>query len=280
MGLLIIASAPLLDATVAGDLDVFYVLLIFIAWRWWQRPVTSALALGLALAAKQLAWFYLPFYAIRVGRELGWRQAVLRLAGAFTLFGVINAPFFLNDARAWAESILAPQVDPMFPLGNGLIRLSLSGILPLWPSGVYGLLEVAVLLACIAWYWKVERQAPEAGLVLAVVPLFFAWRSLTTYFYFVALPALALVFARQLGSSALEQGRVGTPLAVARDRLSRGVRFLRAGLGIAESSSLLVAREGCPSHTSSPRPVQPRQSHRRRARLASRQRQGRSEHGN
>jgi hypothetical protein len=37
---------------------------------------------------------------------------------------------------------------------------------------------------------------PEAGFVLAVLPLFVAWRSLTTYFYFVALPSVALLLAR------------------------------------------------------------------------------------
>jgi hypothetical protein len=31
--------------------------------------------------------------------------------------------------------------------------------------------------------------------VLAVTPLWFAWRSLTTYFYFVTLPALVLALA-------------------------------------------------------------------------------------
>jgi hypothetical protein len=206
IGLLIIADAPLLDATVAGDLDVLYVLLTFIAWRWWRQPVTSTLALGLSLAAKQLAWFYLPFYVIRVGRELGWHQALRRGAGAGLIFAAINAPFVLNDARAWAAGILAPEVDPMFPLGSGMIRLPLAGILPLWPSGVYGLLELLVLVACIVWYWRAGREMPEAGLVLAIVPLFFAWRSLTTYFYFAALPAVTLLFARQLGSASSDLG--------------------------------------------------------------------------
>jgi hypothetical protein len=33
-----------------------------------------------------------------------------------------------------------------------------------------------------------------------VLPLFFAWRSLSTYFYFVALPAVALLLARDWSS--------------------------------------------------------------------------------
>ncbi|MGH2514188.1 MAG: glycosyltransferase 87 family protein, partial [Ktedonobacterales bacterium] len=195
--LLALADAPLLDATVTGDLDVFYILLLFVAWRWWRRPLLSTVFLGLALAAKQLAWFFVPFYAILIWRERGWREAVARLAGAAALFAAINLPFVLNNPHAWLAGVLAPEVDPMFPGGNGLIRLSLGGILPLASSPVYTALELAAMVACIVWYWRNGRRMPELGFVLAVMPLFFAWRSLTTYFYFVALPAVALLLARQ-----------------------------------------------------------------------------------
>ncbi|HLJ82223.1 MAG TPA: glycosyltransferase 87 family protein, partial [Ktedonobacterales bacterium] len=159
--LLALADAPLLDATVTGDLDVFYILLLFVAWRWWRKPLLSAVFLGLALAAKQLAWFFLPFYAILVWRERGWREAVARLAGAGAIFAAINLPFVLNNPHAWLAGILAPEVDPMFPGGNGLIRLSLGGILPLAPSPVYTTLEVMVMIACLVWYWRYGRQTPE-----------------------------------------------------------------------------------------------------------------------
>ena len=111
------------------------------------------------------------------------------------LFAAINAPFFVNNPRAWLAGVLAPQLDPMFPLGNGLIRLSLSGLLPLAPSPVYTALEALALLGALVWYWRVCLRAPALGYALAMAPLFFAWRSLTTYFYFTALPALALWLA-------------------------------------------------------------------------------------
>lgn len=197
LGLLALADAPLLDATATGDLDVLYILLLFVAWRWWRKPLLSAVFLGMACAAKQIAWFFLPFYAILVWRERGWREAAYRLAGAGAVFAALNLPFILNDAHAWLAGILTPEVDPMFPGGNGLIRLSLAGILPLAPGSVYSALEVAAIIACVAWYWRYGRRMPELGFVLAVLPLFFAWRSLTTYFYFVALPAFALLLARE-----------------------------------------------------------------------------------
>jgi uncharacterized membrane protein len=194
---LALADAPLLDATVAGDLDVFYILLLFVAWRWWRRPLLSAVFLGLAIAAKQIAWFFLPFYVLLVAREDGWREAAKRLSIAVGIFTVPDLPFFLAGPHAYLAGILAPQVDRMFPAGTGLVALSTQGLLPLAPAPIYTALEILGYVAGIAWYWRVGRHTmPEAGFVLAVLPLFFAWRSLTTYFYFVALPSAALLLAR------------------------------------------------------------------------------------
>lgn len=212
IGLLLLADTPLLNAAAIGDLDVFYILLLFVAWRWWRRPALSTLAFGLALAAKQLAWFYTPFYLIRVWHERGWRAAAARALGAGGVFVALNLPFFLNNPHAWLAGVLAPQVDPMFPAGNGLVRLALLGLVPLAPSWVYAGLELLALVACIVWYWRHGRRMPEVGFVLAVLPLWFAWRSLTTYFYFVALPSVALLLAR-LSEGNREGATAGKPPA-------------------------------------------------------------------
>lgn len=195
LALLILADTPLLNAALVGDLDVFYILLLFIAWRWWRRPMISTVAFGLALAAKQLAWFFAPFYLLLVWRRSGPREAVLRLVGGVAIFAVVNAPFIINNPEAWARGVLAPQIDPMFPLGNGLVRLSLAGVLPLAPAPVYLALEVLAIIVCLLIYWCMPRPGAGLGFVLAVTPLWFAWRSLTTYFYFVTLPALALALS-------------------------------------------------------------------------------------
>jgi hypothetical protein len=195
VALLFLADVPLLNAALIADPDILYLVPLFAAWRWRERGALAAILLGLALATKQLAWFSAPFLLMLVWRERGWRAAVGRLAGAVALFAAINAPFFVNNPRAWLAGVLAPQLDPMFPLGNGLIRLSLSGLLPLAPSPVYTALEALALLGALLWYWRVCLRAPALGYALAMAPLFFAWRSLTTYFYFTALPALALWLA-------------------------------------------------------------------------------------
>lgn len=213
--LLVLADTPLLNAALVGDLDVFYVLLLFIAWRWWRRPVISTIAFGLALAAKQLAWFFAPFYLVLVWRRLGPRAALGRLVGGAAIFAAINAPFFVNNPGAWLRGVLAPQIDPMFPLGNGLIRLSLSGIVPLAPSAVYLALEALAIVACILLYWRQRHPAVGVGFALPVMPLWFAWRSLTTYFYFVTLPALVLTLAEGESETQLDEGAPSRTLAMA-----------------------------------------------------------------
>lgn len=197
VALLCLADVPLLNAALIADPDILYIVPLFAAWRWRERGLWAAILLGLALATKQLAWFSAPFLLALVWRERGWQAAARLLAGAAALFAVINAPFFLNAPRAWLAGVLAPQLDPMFPLGNGLIRLSLSGALPLAPAPFYTALEALALVGALVWYWRNCLRAPALGYALAMVPLFFAWRSLTTYFYFTALPALALSLAPQ-----------------------------------------------------------------------------------
>jgi hypothetical protein len=197
IALLALASAPLLDATVAGSLDVQWILLMFVAWRWSGRSIISTVALGLAIASKQLAWFFLPYYAIYIWRQYDVRAALARLGGATAIFLAVNAPFFLTAPREWLAGVLAPQLAPMFPSGTGLIRLSLAGLLPVMSQAVYAALEVIALVVSLVWYWRNGKDNPEMAFVLAVLPLLFAWRSLTTYFYYIGLPAVTLFLARR-----------------------------------------------------------------------------------
>jgi hypothetical protein len=84
------------------------------------------------------------------------------------------------------QGVLAPIFDPMFPKGVGLVAFSIAGVLP--PNSlIFTLIEVAVLILALVWYYYNCRKYPQAGLLLAVLPLFFAWRSFSCYFYFASL---------------------------------------------------------------------------------------------
>ncbi len=210
--LLFLADLPVLNSTLAGDLDLFYMLLVFLAWLSWRRWWLSAVLLGLGLASKQIAWFYLPFYLIFVYQRCRFRDAMWRLGVASLVFAVINLPFVAANADAWIAGILAPMRDPMYPEGVGLIALSLGKLMPFLPQVVYTVLEGLGMVGALIWYWRWGRERPEAAMVLAVLPLFLAWRSLPTYFYFCALPAaLLLALARNLNPQQADEPGVLLP---------------------------------------------------------------------
>ena len=212
------AAHTTLWTTIAdGQSNVLDACLILTAWATWRRPWLSALVLGVAVATRQEAWLFTPFYLVLCGCLLGWREATRRLAVIAGVFGLINAPFIALSSHSWLHGVLGPLTDPMFPLGQGAIALATSGVLPLWPRPVYAGLELAALVACLLLYRRLCRRQPGTGPVLALVPVVFAWRSLFTYFY-VALPLVCLwVFLAALPA---QDGATG---------VSRGTVHRRAG---------------------------------------------------
>lgn len=194
-----LANVPMWTSTSGANLDVFTILLIVTAWLWRDKHLVSALLFGLALASKQTAWFLAPFYAILIFRQYGWRAALMRLSIAGSVFLAFNLPFILWNPHAWLAGVLAPVSDPMFPMGVGLVGLSTTHLIPYLPQSVYTVLEGLAMLGSLIWYWRICRTRPEAALLLAVVPLFFAWRSLPSYFYCAAFPIFILMAARNRG---------------------------------------------------------------------------------
>ncbi len=88
---------------------------------------------------------------------------------------------------------MAPMFDPMYPLGVGLVSLVETGILNIESSMLFTALEIAALGGGLWWYFRNGRKYPATGLLLSVLPVFFAWRSLGTYFYYVDVILLAVI---------------------------------------------------------------------------------------
>jgi uncharacterized membrane protein len=184
--------------TVGGSVDLLYALPLVAAWLWRDR-LGGALAFGAACSVKQVAWFVAPFFFIAAIASSGWRAAARQALAATAVFAITNLPFVLWHPGDWLAGVLTPVIEPMFPRGAGLVFLSTSGGLPFLPSGVYLAMEAAAMLACLVIAWRARRTSPEIGVALALLPLFFAYRSLFSYFFLVPLFAFAALVRMPVG---------------------------------------------------------------------------------
>jgi uncharacterized membrane protein len=120
-----------------------------------------------------------------------------KLAFACGVIGVIfivtNTYFIALDPALWLKSILSPMTEPMFPLGVGIVAMVTSGMVNIQSSLPFTIFEAIVFAGAIIWYILNSRQWPYAGPVISVLPLFFAWRSLLTYFFYVAIIVLTMM---------------------------------------------------------------------------------------
>lgn len=201
------ANTALWTNLLGGQSNVLDGFLILMGWVTWRRSWPSALLMGVAVATRQDAWLFAPFYLILTGQLFSWRVAGLRLAIIGGVFYLINAPFFVVSPDSWLHGVLGPMTDPMFPLGGGIIALATSGASPLWPRPVYLGLQLAALAACLILYARTCRGQPWTGPALAMIPVLFAWRSLFSYFY-VALPLLCLWAFVEIVSASYNKRRV------------------------------------------------------------------------
>ncbi len=199
------ASLLVWNSHLGGGTDALYLLFVLLGWTLRKRPFLSAGLIGMAATCKQTAWFFIPFYLVLVLREAGWRRAAQSLSVIGAAFFLVNAPFIASDPGAWITGMLAPMTHPLFPYGIGVVSFAMLSHSPV-PSAIFTALEAVALAVTLYWYYRHCRQAPEAGLVLAVVPLFFAWRSLIAYFVTVPLAAFGAALAEQAHRGSALQG--------------------------------------------------------------------------
>jgi hypothetical protein len=230
-----LANVSMWSSVVGGNLDVLTILFVVMAWLWRDHRWRSALTLGLALACKQPAWFFLPFYAILIFRTYGWREAARRVTIAGALMLALNLPFIIWNFHAWLAGVMAPIADPMFPTGVGIVGLVGSPFLHNYmTTTVYSVLEYGIFYPlCLLWYWRLCKTHPEAAMLLAVLPLFFAWRSLPSYFACAAFPMFILLAARGNTSKGSQPGKTPVLTGPARQEEKRVVDEKEEALALA-----------------------------------------------
>jgi uncharacterized membrane protein len=177
----IVGNAVVLRQPILAGIDPTWALLTIAAWLALGRAWLSPVLLGLAFAARQTAWFVAPFYVALVWQRSGGREAMRRALIAAAVAAIVNVPFFARAPERFIDGLSAPFLASLEPDGVGLVRFGLSGIGPLLPRVVYGILAFVAFAVLFAVFIRWRRTA-SAPLVWPFLPLYFAWRSLQNYF--------------------------------------------------------------------------------------------------
>lgn len=189
-----LGSLVIWNGIASGLTGSLYFPFLLLAWVLWRRNLwASAVCMGMAVATKQVVWFFLPFYLILLARQLSWRQAAISAGLVAGIFAAFNLPFIVAGPYIWFDSVVSMMRDALFPSGWGVITLVLQGWVGTTSPLMFSIMEAAVFIVAIIWYWGNARKYPYLGVILPVLPLFFAWRSLWTYFLYIDVILLAAV---------------------------------------------------------------------------------------
>ncbi len=170
---------------------------LLIAWVTLDKKNNvSPIAMGIAAAAKQTAWFFIPFYLILDWKTNGFKAALKSTAIIGLVFFAVNGYFIFQDPQLWFDSVIYPMTEPAFPEGVGIITWVTSGLVNMQSQLLFAIMEIAVFAGAVIWYIRNAKKYPDAGPLLAVLPLFFAWRSLSSYFFYITIIVLACVLHR------------------------------------------------------------------------------------
>jgi hypothetical protein len=196
-------SLELWDSVGSGETGSLCFPLLLLGWVLPRRSLwLSALFMGLAVATKQTAWFFLPFYLILVLKPRGLKSLLMVIGIIMGVFMAANAPFLVSDPDLWFKSVMAPVAERMFPLGVGVVTLVTGGVLDIRSPLLFSVLELGVFGLSIVWYFRNYRRYPQTAPILAVLPLFFAWRSLWNYFFYADIIMLAGILIGEYGGEA------------------------------------------------------------------------------
>lgn len=211
----LIASLELWNSLAAGETGFLYFPFLLLGWILPRRSLwLSALFMAIAIAVKQIAWFVLPFYLILIFRTIGLRQMATALLIIIGVFLAANLAFIVTDLDLWFNSVVAPVTDNMFPLGVGIITIVFGGFVDIQSPLPFSIIEITIAALAVIWYFFKCKHYPQTGLILAVLPLFFAWRSLWGYFFYIDIIVLAAIMLNEYGIEPVNESGKVVPLVV------------------------------------------------------------------
>lgn len=186
----VVGSTLIMRQSVGAGVDPAYALFLALGFLSIRYRTVSPICIGLAVASRQIAWIFVPFYVAAIWRRAGRRAALRRTAILAAAALLPNLPFLLAAPGAFLGGVTAPMAQALEPYGVGLVSFGLAGVLPLWPRAVYGLLSAAVLGGLLALLVRHWRALPNAVVMFPSLVLWFSWRSAQNYFDFAGMFSL------------------------------------------------------------------------------------------
>ena len=187
----IVGNTVTMRQSILAGIDPTWWVLLTIAWIFVESSWLSPIAVGLAVASRQPAWFAAPFYLLAIWKRNGRTEALRRAAVVGVVALLPNLPFIIDNSAAFFDGVGGPMLGALAPSGIGFVRLGLDGPLPLLPRAFYGLLAAVSFVTLLGVLWRYWRSVPIGALIFPFIPLYLAWRSLQNYFGSIPLLAMA-----------------------------------------------------------------------------------------
>jgi len=187
----VVGNTVIVRQNILAGVDPTWWALLTVAWIFVDSRWLSPIAVGLAMASRQPAWFAAPFYIVGIWKRNGRQEAARRAAIVAVAALVPNLPFMIDNPAAFFDGVGAPMLGALAPYGVGFVRLGLDGAFPLLPRAAYGALSAVSFVTLLAILWRFWRSIPIGALIFPFVPLYLAWRSLQNYFGSIPLLAMA-----------------------------------------------------------------------------------------
>jgi hypothetical protein len=187
----VVGNTVIVRQNILAGVDPTWWALLTIGWIFVESRWLSPIAVGLAVASRQPAWFAAPFYLVAIWKRSGRAEALRRAAVIGVAALIPNLPFMIDNLDAFVDGVGAPMLGALAPYGVGFVRLGLDGPFPLLPRAVYGALAAVSCVALLAVLWRFWRSVPIGAVIFPFVPLYLAWRSLQNYFGSIPLLAMA-----------------------------------------------------------------------------------------
>jgi uncharacterized membrane protein len=200
----VVGNTVIVRQNILAGVDPTWWALVTLAWIFVESRWFSPIAVGLAVASRQPAWFGAPFYVLGIWKRNGRAEALRRAAIIAVVALLPNLPFMIDNPNAFFDGVGAPMLGALAPYGVGFVRLGIDGAFPLLPRAVYSVLAGISVIALAAVLWRFWRLVPIGALIFPFVPLYLAWRSLQNYFGSIPLLAMA-------GDDELMVGRAPEP---------------------------------------------------------------------